>query len=501
MYRLGQVIAYHARNDTNIHTDGPSFRKRPTATDSEPQQDFIRYPIFTSESFQCLAQLNFDFNNGMDESSVVGREGFRAEAYIKHCRSNYFIFKVQLGQARNAHSSFLTVSAEGLDDGGPCSHFNQEPLDSIEDHCILQVAAFDCVADDLTMRIEVPLAVKNGVGDVPDFSFLPRTVNDQLLSISTKHIFKALLPDSAVQKYVYTSAKIANELSFYHPEDCSPPNCNTESIHARQNIILRDYTARKCAIAEACLSGPAFRSDMTPHKALNIQSESSWNARCSEFRTVYELLHNSSGRMQTSTDIESRITRMEAMFYSSIDPSISLEKYVNRLARFLALPSYVYVVAFIYINRLKEYAHLSNLCAANTHRIILSALFVSARILTPHLEQVNAKHFGHVGGTSEEEMTRLADAFACLIVLREMKIGLRQVGKKISDGSVPEPSLPFLRLPRSLQDDGFTIQNAEFIEMIQMLHENDLTSPGSALSTVPNYHIGSLSNNESQPQL
>lgn len=117
---------------------------------------------------------------------------------------------------------------------------------------------------------------------------------------------------------------------------------------------------------------------------------------------------------------ERSLKRLISMFYSGITPDITTRQYVGRLVKYLQIPSYVYIVAFIYLENLnsrepKNIFNLLLLTEDNMHRLLITAIFIAARILTPGMNQVTEIHFSKVAGTkSSNEISRLVSAFHVL---------------------------------------------------------------------------------------
>lgn len=131
-------------------------------------------------------------------------------------------------------------------------------------------------------------------------------------------------------------------------------------------------------------------------------------------------------RMPMNAD-EIRTIRLQSMFFSAVSPAISNARYMQYLVRYFCLPSYVYVVAFIYLDRLGSSQTLSSsgllrLTPENTHRIIITTCFIAARILTPSLTHVNLAHFSRVGGASSaDELRNLVVAF-CQVIGQDFQV-------------------------------------------------------------------------------
>lgn len=133
-------------------------------------------------------------------------------------------------------------------------------------------------------------------------------------------------------------------------------------------------------------------------------------------------LRNGESASEISRNTEEReVLKLFSKFYSAVRPDISNEDYIKRLVPYLALPSYVYVVAFVFMERFFSCQTTTNLdmlrlTPDNTHRVLITACFLAAKILCPSLSHVNLAHFSKVGGTrSPDELQRLVAAFGRII--------------------------------------------------------------------------------------
>lgn len=112
---------------------------------------------------------------------------------------------------------------------------------------------------------------------------------------------------------------------------------------------------------------------------------------------------------------------LQAMFYSAVRPDISNATYIRMVVRQLSLPSYVYVLAFVYLERLDQTQMeagnaVMKVTQDNMHRLFVTACYVAARVLTPTLGYVTFEHFARAGGLkSGDEVKLLVEAFDELI--------------------------------------------------------------------------------------
>lgn len=133
-------------------------------------------------------------------------------------------------------------------------------------------------------------------------------------------------------------------------------------------------------------------------------------------KTITQQQHTGQGYNNNNNNKnDSNDVKRQSMFFSAVIPGISNEDYIKRLGRFLSLPSYVYVTAFIYLEKLANESYFQHLQLSpeNTHRLLITAVYTAAQILTPTLDQVTLLHFSRVGGTrSVDEMERLERTFS-----------------------------------------------------------------------------------------
>lgn len=153
-------------------------------------------------------------------------------------------------------------------------------------------------------------------------------------------------------------------------------------------------------------------------KLRNI-SETCLNAYVSKCqRESKEYLNNNyKERPQQIFENQKSTKMLISMFYSAVTPKVTTRQYLHRLTYYLKLPSYVFIVAFIYLERIRSkkprniYKFLW-ITEDNMHRLLITAVFIAARILAPGLKQVTESHFSKAAGTkSSFEVCRLVSAF------------------------------------------------------------------------------------------
>lgn len=156
-------------------------------------------------------------------------------------------------------------------------------------------------------------------------------------------------------------------------------------------------------------------------KCLTDKALINYIKKCERKSISTEFAEDSYCTIGNMTDEEKIITSLQSRFYSAVQPDISNTRYLQRLVKCLCLPSYVYVLAFVYLERLGDKKtnggyHLLRLTPDNMHRLVITAFYISAKILTPDLSHVTPERFSKASGTkSADEVRSLVSAFGQLI--------------------------------------------------------------------------------------
>ncbi|XP_073023200.1 cyclin-U2-1 [Primulina eburnea] len=94
-------------------------------------------------------------------------------------------------------------------------------------------------------------------------------------------------------------------------------------------------------------------------------------------------------------------------------PDMSIQAYLERIYRYTRAGSSVYVVAYIYIDRLCQLYPEFRIGSRNVHRLLVTTIMVASK----YVEDMNYRnsYFARVGGLSTEEMNTLEFEFLFLM--------------------------------------------------------------------------------------
>ncbi|KAJ6116120.1 hypothetical protein N7523_005607 [Penicillium sp. IBT 18751x] len=99
------------------------------------------------------------------------------------------------------------------------------------------------------------------------------------------------------------------------------------------------------------------------------------------------------------------VTRGLSRFHSKIIPQISIFDYFNRLQKYIRLSSPAILAVLLYIKRLCRTQTSIRLSHLTVHRLLLSCVTVSTKVMTDHL--CSNKLHAKAGGVQPEELTVL----------------------------------------------------------------------------------------------
>lgn len=232
----------------------------------------------------------------------------------------------------------------------------------------------------------------------PCLHFLSEEQHERLQSVSVGHLVTFV-------QHCHEETNQAYSLHEQHSSSSTSTN-RTSDEHTGTPLGRPDTTNT---------NEPSCQSPQPPIPQENARRSHYSRANSAAVPAAAGKRHNQH-RKRLTKDAERNLIKLQAMFHSSVHPTITLHAYILRLAKFLALPSYVFVVALVYLRtRLQRFEHLRWLSPANTHRLLLVSLYIAGMIVVPGMEQVNIERFAKVGGTSTEEMERLVRAFDILM--------------------------------------------------------------------------------------
>eukprot|EP00253_Pinus_taeda_P000952 PITA_00952 len=94
-------------------------------------------------------------------------------------------------------------------------------------------------------------------------------------------------------------------------------------------------------------------------------------------------------------------------------PDMSIERYLERILKYVNCSSSVLVVAYAYIDRLIQFHPQFRITSVNVHRLLITAVMVASKFL----EDLNYRnsYYARVGGVSSEEINRMEMEFLFLM--------------------------------------------------------------------------------------
>lgn len=110
-----------------------------------------------------------------------------------------------------------------------------------------------------------------------------------------------------------------------------------------------------------------------------------------------------------------RCSSLLKAFESPTEPSITLEKYLRRISKYLKCSTETFVLAFAYIERLVEKVNLQ-ITPLNEHRLVLMAIRVASKYLDD--KHYDNKYFSEIGGIKKSELNFLELAFSYALAFR-----------------------------------------------------------------------------------
>eukprot|EP00249_Psilotum_nudum_P032068 c47212_g1_i1 orf=1403-2077(+) len=104
------------------------------------------------------------------------------------------------------------------------------------------------------------------------------------------------------------------------------------------------------------------------------------------------------------------------IFHGLKAPSITINKYLERIFRYANCSPSCFVVAYIYIDRFMQQQAGLPITSLNIHRLLITTVMVAAKFLDD--EYYNNAYYAKVGGVSTTEMNRLELEFLFRIGFR-----------------------------------------------------------------------------------
>jgi len=94
-------------------------------------------------------------------------------------------------------------------------------------------------------------------------------------------------------------------------------------------------------------------------------------------------------------------------------PDMCIERYLERILKYVNCSSSVFVVAYAYIDRLIQFHPQFRITSVNVHRLLITTVMVASKFL----EDLNCRnsYYARVGGVSSEEINRMEMEFLFLM--------------------------------------------------------------------------------------
>jgi len=100
-------------------------------------------------------------------------------------------------------------------------------------------------------------------------------------------------------------------------------------------------------------------------------------------------------------------------FHALRPPPISIEDYLERIAKYSCCSEECFVLALIYVDRLIQCNPAFLVNSLNVHRIIITSVMLAAKFFDDHY--YNNAYYGKVGGVSNSEVNSLEIEFLFMV--------------------------------------------------------------------------------------
>lgn len=196
-----------------------------------------------------------------------------------------------------------------------------------------------------------------------------------------------------------------------------------------------------------------------------------------------------------------------SIFFSISTPMISTSKYIRRLLIYIPCSEAVFLVAFIYINRIcLKKPELCGLNIANLHRLLITAIVISSKVIDD--ETYSMSYYAKVGGVpSCLEMIRLEIAFLKFID-HDISIGTEELSEfivQLTGASDCELSLSYnnpMAGKRSGSECSETVTDStHFKEFGPIAKNSSMVHESGEIDSKMDSNSGYLRNKNANPQL
>ena len=144
---------------------------------------------------------------------------------------------------------------------------------------------------------------------------------------------------------------------------------------------------------------------------LNSSNESKINeSLLNKINQIFKIVLEENEKLKNYPDKLS--SRRGVAFNSNYIPSISIKKYLYRIAYYTEIEENTIIIALIYIDRISEISKIM-LTPYNIHRIIFSAILLAIKYNEDRI--FNFEYYSKVAGVSIKEMQILEKYFSILV--------------------------------------------------------------------------------------
>lgn len=108
-------------------------------------------------------------------------------------------------------------------------------------------------------------------------------------------------------------------------------------------------------------------------------------------------------------DQAERVVNRRSPFYFSAPPAISVPNYLQRMQSFMFCSDECYVIALIYLDRIRERTTWLEVNSSSIHRLILTGVVVAAKFFED--KYYKNSYYCKVGGINNQELNQLEYEF------------------------------------------------------------------------------------------
>ncbi|KAL1351495.1 hypothetical protein HN51_015415 [Arachis hypogaea] len=136
------------------------------------------------------------------------------------------------------------------------------------------------------------------------------------------------------------------------------------------------------------------------------------------------LLERSVQRNETLIEAK-HVKDVVTVFHGLRAPTLSVQKYIDRIFKYAGCSPSCFVVAHIYVDRFLQHTEVK-LTSLNVHRLLITSIMVAAKFMDDAF--FNNAYYARVGGVSTSELNRLEMSFLFGIDFR-LQVSIGTFGK------------------------------------------------------------------------